>query len=724
MTAESTSAPSFFAELGLPAPILQAITDVGYETPSPIQSAAIPAMLAGKDMIAQAQTGTGKTAAFALPLLSNMDPKDRSTQAMVLAPTRELAIQVAEACETYAKHLPGFRVLAVYGGQSMSTQVSELKRGVQLIVGTPGRIMDHMRRGTLKLDNLKTLILDEADEMLRMGFIDDVEWILEQTPKQRQIALFSATMPAQIKRIAERYLTNPEHIKIVNKTATAERIRQRVWQVSGVNKLDALSRIIETEESDATLIFVRTRISTEEVSEQLNKRGFAAEALHGDIPQAQRERIVERLRRGELDILVATDVVARGLDVERISHVINFDIPYDTEAYIHRIGRTGRAGRAGDAILFVAPRERRLLAAIERATRQPIEDMPLPTAAQVNAKRKARFQEKVIKALENPMLAQFTELLTEIQTQTEKDPITLAAALAVMLQGNSNFMLNERETFARPEKFSSDKNDRGDRSDRPSRDNRFERGDRDSSRGERGDRSRPAYEKKATPDKKATALKDMPDVGMQRFKINVGYQHGVQPKNIVGAIANEGNMESRYIGQIDICDDYSTVDLPASLSKDVISTLQKTRICGVPMGLSPFTGESTSKSSGGGTRSDEAFKPKKSFGEKSFGDRSSSDRPAGDRFKPKSDSFKSDGFKKDKPKGDGYKSKSDSFKPKADGFKPKSRVLTLDSAGASSKPAIDTRPKTDSKPKIIRVKDAGESKGEGFLAKKRAKKAD
>jgi ATP-dependent RNA helicase DeaD len=713
MTAESTSAPSFFAELGLPAPILQAITDVGYETPSPIQAAAIPAMLAGKDMIAQAQTGTGKTAAFALPVLSNMNPKDRSTQALVLAPTRELAIQVAEACESYAKHLPGFRVLAIYGGQSMSTQISELKRGVQLVVGTPGRVMDHMRRGTLKLDTLNTLVLDEADEMLRMGFIDDVEWILEQTPSERQIALFSATMPAQIKRIAERYLTNPEHIKIVNKTATAERIRQRVWQVSGVNKLDALSRIIETEEADATLIFVRTRISTEEVSEQLNKRGFAAEALHGDIPQAQRERIVERLRRGELDILVATDVVARGLDVERISHVINFDIPYDTEAYIHRIGRTGRAGRAGDAILFVAPRERRLLAAIERATRQPIEDMPLPTAAQVNAKRKARFQEKVIKALENPMLAQFTELLTEIQTQTEKDPITLAAALAVMLQGNSNFMLNERENFSRPEKFSNERSDRGDRS---SRDNRSERGDR-FERGDRGERSRPAYEKKATPDRKATALKDMPDVGMQRFKINVGYQHGVQPKNIVGAIANEGNMESRFIGQIDICDDYSTVDLPASLSKDVISTLQKTRICGVPMGLSPFTGESSAKS-GGDFKAPRAFKEKsygeKSFGEKRFSDKKSSgkffdDKETGnkspsDRFKPKADSFKSDGFK---PKGD-FKSKADGFKTKSDGFKPKSRVLNLDA------------PKADAKPKISRIKESGD----GFAPKKRARKAD
>jgi len=707
MTAESISAPSFFAELGLPAPILQAITDVGYETPSPIQAAAIPAMLAGKDMIAQAQTGTGKTAAFALPVLSCMDPKDRSTQALVLAPTRELALQVAEACESYAKYLPGFRVLAIYGGQGMSTQINELKRGVQLVIGTPGRVMDHMRRGTLKLDTLNTLVLDEADEMLRMGFIDDVEWILEQTPSERQIALFSATMPAQIKRIAENYLTNPEHIKIAAKTATAERIRQRVWQVSGVNKLDALSRIIETEDADATLIFVRTRISTEEVSEQLNKRGFAAEALHGDIPQAQRERIVERLRRGELDILVATDVVARGLDVERISHVINFDIPYDTEAYIHRIGRTGRAGRTGDAILFVAPRERRLLAAIERATRQPIEDMPLPTAAQVNAKRKARFRENVLKALDNPMLAQFTELLTEIQTQTEKDPITLAAALAVMLQGNSNFMLNERETFARPEKFSHDRSDRGDRNSR----NRGER-------GERGERSRPTYEKKATPDRKATALKDMPDVGMQRFKINVGYQHGVQPKNIVGAIANEGNMESRYIGQIDICDDYSTVDLPASLSKDVISTLQKTRICGVPMGLSPFTGESSAKS-GGDFKAPRAHKEssykEKSFGEKRFSDKKSSgkyfddkkeagNKSPSDRFKPKADSFKNDGFK---PKGD-FKSKSDGFKTKSDGFKPKSRVLNLDA------------PKADSKPKISRIKEGGEE----FAPKKRARKAD
>ncbi|PCJ23518.1 MAG: ATP-dependent RNA helicase, partial [SAR86 cluster bacterium] len=383
MTTESAST---FDQLGLSAPVMKVLNDVGYETPSPIQAETIPLLLEGRDVLGQAQTGTGKTAAFALPVLSKLDIKQKDPQVMVLAPTRELAIQVAEAFQKYATHIKGFHVLPVYGGQEYGGQIRALKRGVHVVVGTPGRVMDHMRKGTLKLSNLSTLVLDEADEMLRMGFIDDVEWILEQTPENRQIALFSATMPHQVRRIANQHLNNPAHITIKVTKASASLIRQRFWPVSGMHKLDALTRILEAETFDGMIIFVRTRISTIELAEKLSARGFAATALNGDIPQKQRERTIEHLKKGKLDILVATDVAARGLDVDRVSHVINYDIPYDTEAYIHRIGRTGRAGRQGDAILFVAPRERRILSAIEKATSKKIEMMELPSTKLINDK--------------------------------------------------------------------------------------------------------------------------------------------------------------------------------------------------------------------------------------------------------------------------------------------------------------------------------------------------
>ncbi|HED19640.1 MAG TPA: DEAD/DEAH box helicase, partial [Gammaproteobacteria bacterium] len=365
---ESNTVTSF-SEMNLAAPLLKAIEDVGYEQPSPIQAKSIPVLLEGRDLLGQAQTGTGKTAAFALPLLSRLDLSLREPQLLVLAPTRELAIQVAEAFQTYARHLKNFHVLPIYGGQSYEIQLRQLRRGVHVVVGTPGRVMDHMRNGKLKLDSLQALVLDEADEMLRMGFIDDVEWVLEQTPDTRQIALFSATMPKVIRKVAERHLNNPVVIKIDQKTATAETIRQRYWQVSGLHKLDALTRVLEAENFDAMLVFVRTKTATVELAEKLAARGHACEALNGDIQQKMRERIVERLKKGQIDILVATDVVARGLDVRRISHVINYDIPTDVEAYIHRIGRTGRAGSPGDAILFVSPREKRLLRSIEKTIR-------------------------------------------------------------------------------------------------------------------------------------------------------------------------------------------------------------------------------------------------------------------------------------------------------------------------------------------------------------------
>ncbi|MFB3091477.1 MAG: DEAD/DEAH box helicase, partial [Gammaproteobacteria bacterium] len=384
-----------FDDLNLSAPLMKALKDVGYESPSPIQAKTIPLVMAGKDLVGQAQTGTGKTAAFALPLLSRVNLKKKSPQVLVLAPTRELAIQVAEAFQTYAKHMKGFHVLPIYGGQDYSTQLRPLKRGVHVVVGTPGRVMDHMRRGTLKLDALDCLVLDEADEMLRMGFIEDVEWILEQIPEKRQIVLFSATMPTQIRNIAKKYLQDPEQVTIKNKTATVETTHQRYWMVSGAHKLDALTRILEAENHDAVLIFVRTRITTVELAEKLQARGYAAVALNGDLQQKQRERTLTQLKSGKLDILVATDVAARGLDVDRISHVINYDIPNDTEAYIHRIGRTGRAGRTGEAILFVTPREKHWLHRIERATRQKIEMMELPSTEMINDKRVARFKQNI-----------------------------------------------------------------------------------------------------------------------------------------------------------------------------------------------------------------------------------------------------------------------------------------------------------------------------------------
>ncbi|MEN8764077.1 MAG: DEAD/DEAH box helicase, partial [Thiogranum sp.] len=413
----NTGTVTAFNQLALNKSLLQALDDVGYETPSPIQAQTIPLLLDGKDVLGEAQTGTGKTAAFALPILSNLDIKQKDPQVLVLAPTRELAIQVAEAFQKYAKHMKGFHVLPVYGGQDYRGQIRALERGVHVVVGTPGRVMDHMRRGTLKLDKLSALVLDEADEMLRMGFIDDVEWILEKTPSERQIALFSATMPQQIRRIATKYLNKPEQITIKVKTTTADTIRQRFWPVSGVHKLDALTRILEAEHFDAMLVFVRTKTATTELSEKLEARGFASAPLNGDIPQNQRERTITNLKKGSLDIIVATDVAARGLDVERISHVVNYDIPYDTESYVHRVGRTGRAGRQGDAILFVAPREKRLLSAIEKATRQKIDIMDLPSTELINDKRISNFKQRITDTLANEDLGLFSQLVEQYQQE-------------------------------------------------------------------------------------------------------------------------------------------------------------------------------------------------------------------------------------------------------------------------------------------------------------------
>ena len=549
---QNPRSPAGFAGMQLAPPLLTALDDVGYEQPSPIQAQAIPPLLAGRDLLGQAQTGTGKTAAFALPLLSRLDLSRREPQLLVLAPTRELAIQVAEAFKTYARHLPGFQVLPIYGGQSYEVQLRQLRRGVHVVVGTPGRVMDHMRKGKLKLDGLQALVLDEADEMLRMGFIDDVEWVLQQTPPGRQVALFSATMPKEIRTVARRHLNDPAIIRVEQKTATADTIRQRYWPVGGLHKLDALTRVLEAEPFDAMLVFVRTKTATVELAEKLQARGHACEALNGDVPQHQRERTVQRLKNGQLDILVATDVVARGLDVARISHVVNYDIPTDVEAYIHRIGRTGRAGKTGDAILFVTPREKRLLRAIEKTIRRPIDPMQMPTTQDINRQRLQRFKQRVRDGLAQDGNGLFHQLLTELQQEEGAEPLEIAAALAGLLQGDAPLLLEEKPS-------------------RPARDERAAPRARD-------DRQRPGRRRPADPGH-ALPLKDHPEVEMQRFRLEVGYRHAVKPGNIVGAIANEAELDSRYIGHIEIHDDHSTVDLPAGMPKETFQALRRARVC-------------------------------------------------------------------------------------------------------------------------------------------------
>jgi ATP-dependent RNA helicase DeaD len=572
-----------FDQLELQPAILKALVDVGYETPSPIQAETIPLLLQGRDVLGQAQTGTGKTAAFALPILSRLDLKQHDPQVLVLTPTRELAIQVAEAFQKYASEIKGFHVLPVYGGQDYSGQIRALKRGVHVVVGTPGRVMDHMRKGTLKLHQLKTLVLDEADEMLRMGFIDDVEWILEQTPKQRQIALFSATMPHQVRRIANQHLNNPAEITIKMKTATAELIRQRYWPVSGMHKLDALTRILEAETFDAMLIFVRTRILTVELAEKLSARGFSATALNGDIPQKQRERTVEQLKKGKLDILIATDVAARGLDVERISHVVNYDIPHDTEAYIHRIGRTGRAGREGDAILFVAPREKRMLAAIERATNKKIELMELPSTQLINDKRIEQFKQSITEILSSEDLTMFTELIEKYQQEHDKPMLSIAAALARLAQGNSPLLLQNKPAP---------------RSEKP----RFEKPRFEQPRGKDFAEKKKSYDGKRKefaefsprPRSKSPRDEAPPEKGMDRFRLEVGHKHEVMPGNIVGAIANEAGLDAKHIGRIIIHDDHSTVDLPSDMPDQVFRDLKNVWVSGQTLKISRLTGEKAS----------------------------------------------------------------------------------------------------------------------------------
>ncbi len=551
-----------FSELGLSSPVLEALNEIGYETPSPIQAEMIPYVMQGRDVLGQAQTGTGKTAAFALPILSQIDIKQKSPQVLVLAPTRELAIQVAEAFQKYASKIKGFHVLPVYGGQDYRGQIRQLDRGVHVVVGTPGRVMDHIRRKTLKLDSLKTLILDEADEMLRMGFIDDVEWVMEHIPEERQIALFSATMPKQIHKIAQRFLDNPKEITIKVKTTTADTITQRYWMVSGHHKLDALTRILESEPFDAMIIFVRTKNATVELAEKLEARGYASAALNGDIAQNQREKTIDKLKKKKIDILIATDVAARGLDVPRISHVVNYDVPYDTEAYVHRIGRTGRAGRTGDAILFVAPREKRMLQQIERATKQKITMLEMPSTEVINNKRIARFTQTITDNLASEGLEFYSSILEKYTLEHNIPAIEVAAALAKMVQGDEPLLLSNKPEAQRSQR------DRGDRSERGRSREKGSRRDREQ-RGERP-RRRDSHEK---------------EEGMQSYRIEVGHDHGVKPGNIVGAIANEAGIDSKHMGRIQINDDYSTIDLPEGMPKDIFMDLKSVRVAGQKLNI-------------------------------------------------------------------------------------------------------------------------------------------
>lgn len=562
-----------FRDLGLSAEVLRALTDVGYESPSPIQAATIPVLLAGVDMLGQAQTGTGKTAAFALPALTKIDLSRHEPQVLVLVPTRELALQVAEAFQRYAAHLKGFHVLPIYGGQSYQPQLNALRRGVHVVVGTPGRVIDHMKRGTLKLTGLTLLVLDEADEMLRMGFVDAVESILEETPPKRQVALFSATLPAPIRRIAQKHLSSPVEVTIKSKTSTAANIRQRYWVVSGMHKLDALTRILEAETFDGMLVFTRTKHSTVELAEKLAARGFAAAPLNGDIAQPLREKTVARLKSGQIDIVVATDVAARGLDVERISHVLNYDVPYDTESYVHRIGRTGRAGRTGEAILFIAPRERNMLRAIERATRQVIEPMNLPSVDAVNATRIAKFKQRVTETVAKGDANAYRPVLEQLETESGMPLIDIAAALASLAQGASPLLLAGKSEPI-PARASERVQERAQTAKRP------EPTDRPFDAPQPVAEHRPEFVPPRKPRGKSTLAE------METFRIEVGSVHGIKPGNIVGAIANEAGIEGVHIGRVDIREDHSFVDLPEGMPHPIFKSLQKVRVVGRELRIS------------------------------------------------------------------------------------------------------------------------------------------
>lgn len=696
-----------FAELDLPAFLLETLNKVGYEKPSPIQQATIPALLQGSDIVGMAQTGTGKTAAFALPILARIDISNPRTQALVLCPTRELAIQVAEAFQTYAEGLRGFHVLPVYGGQDMSRQLQALRRGAHVVVGTPGRLLDHLNRRSLDLSTLSTLVLDEGDEMLRMGFIDDVELILQKTPSSRQVALFSATMPPAIRCVAEKYLRNPVEVRIKTATSTNDDIEQFYWLVQGTNKLDALTRMLEVEEFDGMLIFVRTKNSTQELADKLSARGFSAAALNGDMNQQLRIRTIEQLKNGQLDIVVATDVAARGLDVERISHVMNYDIPYDNEAYVHRIGRTGRAGRSGKAILFVAPREQRMLQSIERTTRKKITRMELPTRGELILHRSQQFKDTIGAALQNDNLDFFRALAADLCAEQGCSMEDAAAAMAWLLQKDRPLEPSFKEvgagksgygTKAGAEKVNQDKA----RAEKTVLGKiAVEKAAPDKIFPDKAPLEKPARKAKSIPPTHGSALSaiadefvgdptserparkrreerefdDGEDLPMERFRIQVGHEHGVTPREIVGAIANEGGIEGRYIGRIQIYDDHTTIDLPEGMPDDVFQTLSRTRVCNKALALMRMTAaEAASEPVRGvrkpafkkfGSASEDSAKPdskKKTFnkeGSKKAGFKSEGFKKIG--FKKegfKKEGFNKEGFKKEEFRSDGPKKES------------------------------------------------------------------
>lgn len=565
---------SGFAHFGFGPELLQALEAVGYTEPSPIQQAAIPELMLGRDLVGQAQTGTGKTAAFALPMLAGLDPEQRKPQVLVLAPTRELALQVAESFSTYASHLPQVRTVAVYGGADFRDQIHHLRRGAQIVVGTPGRVMDHMRQGTLDLSELRALVLDEADEMLRMGFIDDVEWVLGQLPEKRQVVLFSATMPAEIRRISQQYLNSPAEITIKTRAADASRIRQRYLTVQAPLKLAALERVLESETSEGVIIFARTKAITLNVAESLEAHGYDVAVLNGDVPQAQRERTIERLKTGQVNVLVATDVAARGLDVERIALVINYDIPFDGEAYVHRIGRTGRAGRKGDAILFLTPRERRFLGGLERAVGKPIEPMEVPNNATINQSRLDRLRQRLTGALQQSAIsaderALLSEILQRVAQEQGCSPDQLALAALELALAGKTLLLQGNDDFTQVRPQGPARRDGG---------REFRDGGRESGRELRRGGGRPERSLGA------------PEADMDRFRVELGWRDRIKPGNLVGAIANETGLQGKAIGRIQIFDAHSIIDLPKGMPEDIFASLQELRVLNKPLQISRLRG--------------------------------------------------------------------------------------------------------------------------------------
>lgn len=635
-----------FDALGLSPLLLKALQDVGYEQPSPIQAQSIPILLAGHDLLGLAQTGTGKTAAFALPLLSRLDPQHKGVQIVVLTPTRELSIQVAEAFQRYATYLTDFHVLPIYGGGDMRMQLKQLQRGVQVVVATPGRIMDHLRRGSLDLSNLRAVVLDEADEMLRMGFIDDVAWILEQTPADKQVALFSATMPKPIRDISRQYLRNPKEVQIRSEAKTVDNIEQVYWMIQGTSKLDALTRLLDVEPFTAMLIFVRTKTATAELADKLTARGFSAAALNGDMNQQMRERVIEQLKNGRLDIVIATDVAARGIDVSRVSHVVNYDIPYDAEAYVHRIGRTGRAGRTGKAILFITAREKRMLRTIETVTGRRVTPMPVPSMKQVISQRIEHFKQQLTSIREEQDLSPYKTIIESWANEDLLDLTDLAATLLFVAQGDRSLVPKGKAAMEHDDDQSGERAQNW--SEKPARENRKGRDDKSPREGRE-----PRTSRRGTDD----------GIARSKFKIAVGYTHGVKPGNIVGAVANEAGIDSHLIGAIDIQDTYSTLDLPDDLPKELLIQLRDVWVCGQKLRIERFQAEERKRLSLG--------KPGKSGDEKKSYSKKSNDKKAfgkGDDKKPyaakSADKKKSERFgaKPDKPRKPG--SAGDTSKPR------------------------------------------------------------